>query len=133
MPLDNEPASTLIRRLVCSINFGPDSATYPIVLCPNWLRRLHWRAHADAPGAYIDASGAIVARVAWWRDAGPVDVDDDSIWGEGCYVALTKAGLAQFMAIRGKVVINVFASREVQKPSEYGGKFFETAKHSYSI
>lgn len=133
VPLDNEPALTLIRRLVCSIDFGLDSATYPIVLCPNWLRQLRWRAHADAPGVYIDASGAIVARVVWWRDAGPVDIDDDSIWGEGCYVALTKAGLAQYTATRGKVVINVFASREVKKPREYGERFLETAKKSYSI
>jgi len=133
VPLDNEPAPTLIRRLVCSIDFGPDSATYPIMLCPNRLRQLQWRAHVDAPGVYIDASGAIVARVVWWRDAGPVDIDDDSIWGEGCYVALTKAGLAQFTATRGKVVINVFASREVQKPREFGERFFETAKKSYLI
>jgi len=133
VPLDNEPAPTLIRRLVCSIDFGPDSATYPIVLCPNWLRQLQWRAHADAPGVYIDANGAIVARVVWWRDAGPVDIDDDSIWGEGCYVALSKAGLAQYTATRGKVVINVIASREVQKPREYVERFFETAKNSYLI
>ncbi len=62
-----------------------------------------------------------------------MDIDDDSIWGAGCYVALTKAGMAQFTAMRGRVVINVFASREVQKPREYGERFFETAKNSYSI
>lgn len=133
VPLDNDSASTLVRRLVCSIDFGLDSATYPIVLCPNWLRQLQWRAHADAPGIYIDTSEAIVARVVWWRDAGPVDIDDDSIWGEGCCVALTKAGLAQFTATRGKVVINAFASREVQKSHEYGERIFETAKNSYSL
>jgi hypothetical protein len=133
MPFDNGPASTLIRRLVCSIDFGFDSATYPIVLCPNWLRLLQWRTHKDASGVYIDNSGAIVARIVWWRDAGPVDIDDHSIWGEGCYVALTKAGLAQFTATRGKVFINVFASREVQKPRDYGERIFETAKNSYSI
>lgn len=133
VPLDNEPASTLVRRLDCSIDFGLDSATYPIVLCPNWLRKLQWRAHADVPGVYIDANGGIVARVVWWRDAGLVDIDDDSIWGEGCYVALTNVGLAQFMVARETVVINVFASREVQKPREYGERFFETAKNSYSI
>lgn len=133
VPLDNEPASTLIRRLAYSIDFGLDSASYPIVLCPNWLRKLQWRAHADVRGVYLDASGAIVARVVWWRDAGPVDIDDDSIWGDGCYVALTKAGLAQFTATRGTVVINVFASREVQKPRDYGERFFETAKNSYSL
>ena len=133
VPLDNNLASTLIRRLVCSIDLGFDSSTYPIVLCPNWLRHLRWRAHAEASGVYIDASGTIVARVVWWRDAGPVDIDDESIWGEGCYVTLTKAGLTQFMATRGKVFINAFASREVKKPREYGERFFETAKNSYSI
>lgn len=133
MPLDDKLALTLIRRLVCSIDVGLDSATYPIVLCPNWLRKLQWCAHAEALGVYIDASEIIVARVVWWRDAGPVDIDDDSIWGEGCYVALTQAGLAQLTAIQGTVVINVFASREVQKPREYGERLFETAKNSYSI
>ncbi|MBE2967033.1 ATP-binding protein [Burkholderia cepacia] len=133
VPLDDELAPTLIRRLVCSIDFGLDAATYSVVLCPNWLRRLQWRAHADATGAYIDASGFIVARVVWWRDSGPVDIDDDSIWGEGCYVALTKAGLAQFAAKRGMIVLNVFASREVRKPRGDGEGFFENAKNSYSI
>ncbi|SFQ40967.1 ATP-binding protein [Variovorax sp. 770b2] len=133
VPLDNELALTLIRRLVCSIDFGLDSATHPIVLCPNWLRKLQWRVHADAHGIYIDASGAVMARIVWWRDAGPVDIDDDSIWGEGCHVALTKEGLAQFTAIQGKTVINVFASREVQKPREYGERFFGMATNSYSI
>ncbi len=133
VPLDNKPASTLIRRLVCSIDIGFDSATYPIMLCPNWLRKLQWRAHVDGSGVYIDACGAIVARVVWWRDAGPVDIDDDSIWGEGCYVALTKRGLAQFTTARGEVVINVFASREAQKPREYGERFFKTTKNSYLI
>tara|TARA_R110001599_G_scaffold60712_2_gene168578 strand:+ start:7298 stop:7669 length:372 start_codon:yes stop_codon:yes gene_type:complete len=115
------------------IDVGLDSATYPIVLCPNWLRKLQWCAHAEALGVYIDASEVIVARVVWWRDVGPVDIDDDSIWGEGCYVALTQAGLTQLTAIQGTVVINVFASREVQKPREYGERLFETAKNSYSI
>ena len=64
VPLDDEPASTLIRRLICSVDFGLDSATYPIVLCPNWLRQLQWRTHANVPGIYTHASGAIVARVA---------------------------------------------------------------------
>lgn len=133
VPLDDELASTLIRRLVCSIALGLDSATYPIVLCPNWLRQLQWRAHTDVLGVYIDASGVIVARVVWWRDPGPVDIDDESIWGEGGYVALTKAGLAQFKAARGNIFINLFASREVRKPREYDERFFEMAKSSYSI
>ena len=62
-----------------------------------------------------------------------MDIDDDSIWGEECYVALTKARLARLAAARGKVVIHVFASRELQKPREYSERFFETAKNSYSV
>lgn len=133
VPLDNESEPTFIRRLVFSISSGYDSASYPIVLCPNLLRQLQWRDHADAPGIYIDASGTIVARIAWWRDAGPVDIDNDSIWGEGCYVALTKSGLTQYKATRGTVIINVAASREVQKQTEYVERFFKTAKNSYLI
>lgn len=132
-PLDNEPASTLIRRVVCSIDFGLDSATYSFVLCPYWLRILQWNARADAPSVYIDASGRVVARIVWWRDAGLVSIDDDSIWGEGCYVVLTKAGLTQFTATRQELVVNVFASREVKKPREYDESYFKMAKSSYSI
>lgn len=40
VPLDNNLASTLIRRVASSIGLGFDSSTYPIVLCPNWLRQL---------------------------------------------------------------------------------------------
>ena len=49
VPLDKEPALTLIRRLVCSIDLGLDSPTYPVVLCPNWLRELQWRALQAPP------------------------------------------------------------------------------------
>lgn len=133
VPLDNDPALTLIRRLVCSIDYGLDAAAYPIVLCPYWLHKLQWRAHAKYRGIYIDASGTMVARIVWWRDAGPVDVDDDSLWGEGCYVALTEAGQEQFEAAQGKVVINAFASRKVTTPRDYGDSFFEVARKSYSI
>jgi hypothetical protein len=97
------------------------------------------RALRGYVGRYEKAGAAIYAalerdQLRWIgvadRSAG---IDDDSIWGEGCYVALTEAGLAQFRATRGKFVINVFASREVHKSHEYGERFFETAKNSYSI
>ncbi len=133
VPLDGAPAPPFIRRLVCSVDFGFDSAAYPIMICPGWLRQLEWRAHANASSVYIDDSGAVVAKVVWWRDAGPVDIEADSIRGEGCYVVLTKTGLAQFRKKRGEVVINVFASREVQKQREYGENSFRIAKSSYSL
>lgn len=133
VPLDDDPAATLVRRVVCSIEFGPDSAAYPITICPNWLRKLRWRPHADDHSMYVDANEAIVAKVSWWRDAGPVDIEDESLWGEGCHLTLTSAGLTQFAAVRGQILINSFASREVLRPREYGERFFETARSGYSI
>ena len=75
----------------------------------------------------------MVAKLSWWRDAGPVDVDAESMWGEGCYLLLTHVGIDQFIAVRSKVAINVFASRQTQQPSGYGKSFFEAAKNSYSL
>src|SRR3546814_12829105 len=105
-PLDNEPAPTLIRRLVCSIDFGLDSATYPIALCPYWLRKLQWRE--DAPGVSIDARGAVVARIVWWRDAGPVDIDDESIRSEARRVgtACVRPGRTRWYTIHKKKKTN---------------------------
>lgn len=133
VPLDEELAPTLIRRVVCSIDMGFDSAAYPFALCPNWLERLRWRTHDHDTSVFVDAGGTVVAMLSWWRDAGPVDVDAESMWGEGCYLVLTQAGIDQFIAVRGKVAINVFASRQTQQPSDYGKSIFETAKNSYSL
>lgn len=69
--LDNELAPTLVRRVVCSVDMGFDAAAYPIALCPNWLTRLRWRAHEEEPSVFLDVSGAVVAKLHWWRDAGP--------------------------------------------------------------
>lgn len=112
VPLDGELVPTLVRRVVCSVDMGFDSAAYPIVLCPNWQKRLRWHAHEDDPNVFVDSGGAAVAKLSWWRDAGPVDIDAESIWGEGYYLTLTQAGLDQFIAVRGKVAINAFASRQ---------------------
>lgn len=133
VPLDGELAPTLVRRVVCSVDMGFDSAAYSIVLCPNWQKRLRWHAHEDDPNVFVDSGGAAVAKLSWWRDAGPVDIDAESMWGEGCYLTLTQAGLDQFIAVRGKVAINVFASRQTQQPSGYGKSFFKAAKNSYGI
>lgn len=133
--LDNELAPTLVRRVVCSVDMGFDTAAYPLVLCPNWVMRLRWRAHDDEPSVFLDASGAVVAKLHWWGDAGPVDIDAESLWGESCYLLLTQVGLEQFTTARGKqdLDINVFASRQIKQPSSYGQSHLKTAKNSYSL
>ncbi|RTQ32271.1 ATP-binding protein [Variovorax gossypii] len=133
--LDNELAPTLVRRVVCSVDMGFDAATYPFALCANWVKRLRWRAHDEEPSVFLDASGAAAAKLYWWRDAGPVDIDAESIWGEGCYLVLTPAGLEQLTAARGKVAlaINVFASRQIKQPSSYGQSHLKTAKNGYLV
>jgi hypothetical protein len=133
--LDNELAPTLVRRVVCSVDKGFDVAAYPFALCPNWVTRLRWRAHDDTPSVFLDASGTVVAKLHWWRDAGPVDIDAESLWGEGCYLVMTLAGLEQVTAARGKLAlaINVFASRQIKQPSSYGQSLLKIAKNSYSL
>lgn len=133
--LDNELAPTLVRRVVCSVDMGFDEAAYPFALCPNWVKRLRWRTHAEEPSVFLNASGAVVAKLYWWRDAGPVDIDAESLWGEGCYLVLTSTGLEQLTATSGKLalVINVFASRQINQPSRHGQSLLKTAKNSYSV
>lgn len=131
---DTTPAGTLVRRVASSAGtdlFGPK---YFLTICPNWLRQLRWRPHDAIPCIYMDAGGTVVARLAWWRDAGPVDIDVESIWGEGCYLALTSEGLSQFKVAGGRSTINSFASREVQAhggSGEANGR--KSARHSYSV
>ncbi|WP_074928179.1 ATP-binding protein [Nitrosomonas eutropha] len=133
--LDNELAPTLVRRVVCSVDIGFDAAAYPFVLCPNWVMRLRWRAHDDEPSVFLDESGVVVAKLHWWRDAGPVDIDTESLWGEGCYLVLTPVGIEQVTTARGKLGldINVFASRQIKQPSSYGQSLLKTAKNGYSL
>jgi hypothetical protein len=133
--LDDDLAPTLVRRVVCSVDIGFDAAAYPFALCPNWVKRLRWRAHDEEPNVFLDASGAVVAKLHWWRDAGPVDIDAESIWSEGCYLVLTPAGLEQVTVARGKVAlaINVFASRQIKQPSSDGQSLHKTAKNGYSV
>lgn len=129
VPLDGVTAPTLVRRLVSS--FGMEAPAYPITLCPNWLHRLRWRVHDEDPSIYVDPDSVVVARLTWWRDAGPADIDDDSLWGEGSYVTLTAAGLRQFKAVQGDFTIHSFARREVQMAREDGTRIVKTAQHSY--
>lgn len=77
----------------------------------------------------------MVARLYWWRDAGPVDIDAESLWGEGCYLVLTSVGIEQVTTACGKpeLDIRVFASRQIKQPSGYGQSVLTTAKNGYSI
>lgn len=131
--LDDELAPTLVRRVVYSVDVGFDAADYPFALCPNWVKRLRWREHKEEPSVFLDAGGTVVAKLCWWRDAGPVDMDEESMWGEGCYVVLTPAGLDGFTAVNGQLTINVFASRQIEQPSSRGQSLLKSAKNSYSL
>lgn len=133
--LDDDLAPTLVRRVVCSVDIGFDEAAYSFALCPNWVKRLRWRAHDEEPGVFLDQSGAVVAKLYWWRDAGPVDIDAESLWGEGCYLVVTPAGREQLTAALGKLAlgINVFASRQIKQPSSYGQSLLKAAKNGYSV
>ncbi|PZU53479.1 MAG: hypothetical protein DI561_08960 [Thauera sp.] len=133
--LDNDLAPTLVRRVVCSVDMGFDAAAYSFALCPNWVKRLRGRAHDEEPSVFLDPSGAVVARHYWWRDAGPVDIDAESLWGEGFYLVVTPRGLEQLVAVRGKLAldINVFASRQIKQPRSYGQSLLKTAKNGYSV
>ena len=133
--LDDDLAPTLVRRVVRSVDMGFDEAAYSFALCPNWVRRLRWRAHDEERNVFLDASGAVVAKLYWWRDAGPVDIDAESLWGEGCYLVLTPAGLKQFTATRRMLTlaIHVFASRQINQQSSHGQIILKTSKNGYSV
>jgi hypothetical protein len=127
---DDELSPTLVRRYVSS--FDRSAPAYRITLCPNWLRRLQW-SNLNDPSVYHDASSTLVAQVQWWRDAGPVDIGSDSVWGEGCTVYLTPAGLAQLEAVAGEIKIGAFAQREVRKIGKEAEKSVKVARSIYPL
>ena len=127
---DDELSPTLVRRYVSS--FDRSAPAYRITLCPNWLRRLQW-SNLNDPSVYHDASSTLVAQVQWWRDAGPVDIGSDSVWGEGCTVYLTPAGLAQLEAVAGEIKIGAYAQREVRKIGKEAEKDVKVARAIYPL
>ncbi|MBU2804258.1 ATP-binding protein [Acidithiobacillus ferridurans] len=131
VPLDVEPAPTLVRRLVSS--FGIDAPEHPIILCPHWLMKLRWREHDAEDFVYVDTDGVVVARIQYWRDAGPTDIDDDSVWGEGVYLALTKEGLKQLANVQEIPRIGAFAEREVMMQQEGDKHIAKSAQHIYAV
>lgn len=133
VPFDDDLAPTLVRRVLSSLVSGFDSPRLSLAICPNWLRRLRWAEHPEARKLYVDASGCVVAKLAWWRDGNPADIDADFMWGEGAFLALTPQGMAQFVAIRGQVSINSMAMREAEKAGAEKAPIVRLAKQSHSI
>ena len=122
-----QPARTIVRRL--SVGLAPQVPAYQLVLCPHWLERLGWRSHPDNWLVYQNHDGQVVARLVWWRDGGPVDFGDDAIWGEGVYVVVTAAGMAQIEALAGVLPMNVYARRYV-RPMATDVEFVERSASS---
>jgi len=118
LPLTNEPAATIVRRL--SLSQVPEIPGDMLVICPLWLSRLTWRRHPKNFLVYIDRLGQVVANVTWWRDGGPLDAGSDVVWGEGVFATVTREGRSQLEAEIGRLSIQVHASRTVipEKDSE---------------
>lgn len=109
--LTDELAPTIVRAF--SSRNMPEVPRHQLIVCPLWMRRLGWRTHPDNWLVYLGRSSEVVARVVWWRDGGPVDVEDDLVWGEGVYVSVTTSGLAQIEAVAGPLPVMVHALRRV--------------------
>jgi hypothetical protein len=111
VPLIDEPAETIVRRFQESE--VPDIPRDMLVICPVWLRILNWRSDPTNWLSYRDTSGRVVARIIWWRDGGPSDIQEDESWGEGVLVTVTAEGWAQLEVKRGALDIRVQARRTV--------------------
>ena len=109
----------------------PDVPAYRLIICPHWMRRLGWRTHQDNWLVYLDQSGAVAARIVWWRDGGPVDVDEDVVWGECFYVSVTSSGLSQIEAVTGRLPILVHALRRVTALRKDEESFSQTSFGQY--
>jgi hypothetical protein len=64
-------------------------------------------------GADLD-EWMIVAKVFWWRDGGPGDVQENVFWGEGVVVVLTPERQKQVEALLGELPNVAVARRRVQ-------------------
>ncbi|WP_143136616.1 ATP-binding protein [Burkholderia ubonensis] len=109
VPTSSMPAKTIVRRV--SASWNPEVPQFQLAICAHWLQRLEWFSHPSNEFVYVDKFGAIVSRMVWWRDGGPVDIDDEVIWGEGMYLNLTPVGRKQIEALTGPLKINVYSRR----------------------
>lgn len=69
---------------------------------------------------YLDRNGACVARLIWWRDGAPQDVNQDQFWGEGVALLATREGRSALEGVAGPLNIGVYSRRSVDgtRPSE---------------
>ncbi|WP_408980788.1 ATP-binding protein [Pseudomonas moraviensis] len=114
--LYEEPSENIVLRLLIGgIPSYPDDA---LVLCPEWLDRLGWQHDPDDWMHYLDRNGARVARIIWWRDGAPQDVNQDQFWGEGVALVATQEGRNALESIAGPLNIGVHSRRSVdgEKP-----------------
>lgn len=112
------PAFSLARGLL--VSWIPEVPRYRLTICPHWLLRLGWHPHPSNELVFMDKSNVLVARIVWWRDGGPVDVDDDVIWGEGSYISLTLEGLRRAEVLMGPLNVGVYVRRSCESASNYG-------------
>ncbi|MFC3652833.1 ATP-binding protein [Dyella humi] len=125
--LTNVASSTVVRRL--SYSWAWDVPHYPLAICSHWLKRLHWSVHPDLLGTYVNRAGDVVAQFIWWRDGGPIDIDESVSWGEGVYVQMTPQGRTEMQSAIGMLNIvgvttrtykNVHDEAEVQAKTVMG-------------
>jgi hypothetical protein len=103
------PARTVVRELTGS--FLPEVPSVRLTFCPVWLQVLEWHLHPESELIVLNRSNEVVARIVWWRDGGPVDIEEDVIWGQGHFVSLTPAGRQQIESQAGALDVRVFARR----------------------
>lgn len=114
LPQYREPAATMLARLTAGWN--PRVPEARLIICPYWADLLEWRLNIDKAWTYVDKYGAVMARSMWWRDGGPVDVEDDVIWGEGSLVLLSPRGRSRLESMAGRADIRTYAHRKCQDP-----------------
>jgi hypothetical protein len=109
LAMSRTPASTIARKLL--ISWIPEVPRYRLTICPHWLQRLAWHPHPSNELVFLDKDDILIARSVWWRDGGPVDIDDDVIWGQGTYLSLTPAGRQQLEGLTGPLNVRVHVRR----------------------
>jgi hypothetical protein len=126
--LGYDPAPTIVRRFEEKHFFN--IPRHMFVICPLWLKRLFWRQHPDNWLIYLDGTGKVVANIVWWRDGGPIDIDEDATWAEGVFVTVTPEGRAQIESVVGHLNIYVHARRTFSSELGDADKWVSTVERA---
>jgi hypothetical protein len=101
----------LMRRM----DRGLEAPAHELIVCPILAERLRWRLDPNDRSRMLDAVGAVVARMYWWRDGGPSDYYRENQWAEGTVVVLTQEGREQLERMLGAtLMVRAFAQRSVR-------------------